>query len=141
MLPNDIDHFRRFFAADRFAVKAGIVIDGLEEHSVHCSMEITPDHLNAGGVVQGGVIFTLADFVFGVHSNMAYVQGADVGVTLGQSCHISFLKASRGKRLFAKSYCLSKGRTMSVYRVSVEDDLGVLIAEFTGNAFTTVKKK
>jgi hypothetical protein len=29
---------------------------------------------------------------------------------------------------------------MSVYRISVSDDLGVPIAEMIGNGFTTVKK-
>ena len=100
-------------------------------------MEIRDTHRNAGGAVQGGAIFTLADFAFAVHSNLDMLQGAPVGVTVGQSCGISFLKSSRGKRLFAESVCLSKGRTMSVYRISVRDDLGAPIAEMHGNGFTT----
>ncbi|MDR2110687.1 MAG: PaaI family thioesterase [Spirochaetaceae bacterium] len=137
----DIEKIRDFFSADRYARAAGIVIDSVREDSVICGMEIRDIHRNAGGAVQGGAIFTLADFAFAVHSNLDMLRGAPVGVTVGQSCGISFLKSSRGKRLVAESVCLSKGRTMSVYRISVRDDLGVFIAEMYGNGFTTAGKE
>jgi acyl-CoA thioesterase len=136
----DLETFRAFFAADRWAAAAGAVIDSVEEDLVECSMEISGVHQNAGGAVQGGAIFTLADLAFAVHSNLDLVRGAGVGITVGQSCSISYLKSSRGKRLIARSVCLSKGRTMSVYRISVSDDMGVPIAEMIGNGFTTAKK-
>jgi acyl-CoA thioesterase len=136
----DLEKIRAFFAADRWAAAAGAVIDSVGEDLVECSMEIAPIHRNAGGAVQGGAIFTLADLAFAVHSNLGLVCGADVGMTVGQSCSISYLKSSRGRRLIARSVCLSQGRHMSVYRISVIDDLGVPIAEMTGNGFTTVKK-
>jgi acyl-CoA thioesterase len=136
----DVNKFREFFAADRFAANAGIRIEQVAENSVVCSLELGPGHRNAGGSVQGGAIFTLADFAFAVHSNIALVCGENTGITVGQSCSISYLKATRGKRLIAKTSCLSRGKSMSVYQVAVEDDLGVPIAEFTGNAFTMAKK-
>jgi acyl-CoA thioesterase len=136
----DIDKFRAFFSADRWAAAAGIRIDSVREDLVECSMEITGVHRNAGGGVQGGAIFTLADLAFAVHSNLDLVLGADVGITVGQSCSISYLKATRGSRLIARSVRLSRGRNMAVYRVSVSDDQGVPIAEMVGNGFTTAKK-
>jgi acyl-CoA thioesterase len=136
----DLDRIREFFSADRFAMAAGIVIDSVDEDRVECSMEITGAHRNASGAVQGGAIFTLADLTFAVHANLDMAGGADQGATVAQSCSISFLKSSRGKRLIARSACLSRGRTISVYRISVEDDLGVLIAEMHGNGFTMAKK-
>jgi acyl-CoA thioesterase len=136
----DINRFRKFFAEDKFAMNAGVHIDSVTPDSVVCSLEIGPQHLNAGGGVQGGAIFTLADLAFAVHSNMAMVSGEDVGLTVGQSCSISFLKATRGKKLIAASSCLSRGQNISVYRITVEDDLGVPIAEFTGNAFTKLRR-
>jgi hypothetical protein len=33
-----------------------------------------------------------------------------------------------------------KGRNISVYRIAIEDDLGVLRAEMHGNGFTIAKK-
>jgi acyl-CoA thioesterase len=67
------------------------------------------------------------------------VCGADLGITVGQSCAISFLKSTRGKKLLAESVCLSRGKTLSVYRISIRDDLGILIAEMQGTGFTTAK--
>jgi acyl-CoA thioesterase len=133
----DLDKIRQFFSADRFAKMAGIGIDSVREDQVECSMEITDMHRNAGGVVQGGAIFTLADLAFAVHSNLDLVCGTGTGITVGQSCSISFLKSTRGKRLIAQSVCLSRGKRISVYRITVTDDLGVRIAEMQGNGFTT----
>ncbi|MDR2649866.1 MAG: PaaI family thioesterase [Clostridiales bacterium] len=132
----DINKIRNFFSDDRFAMNAGIVIDDAEAECVTCGMDINASHLNAGGGVQGGAIFTLADFTFAVHCNLAHAQGEDVGLTVGQSCSISFLKSVRGKKLIARSTCLSKGRRISVYRIVVTDDLGNNIAEMHGNGFT-----
>jgi acyl-CoA thioesterase len=136
----DRDTFRAYFSADRWAAAAGVVIDSVREEAVECSMEITEVHRNANGGVQGGAIFTLADLAFAVHSNLDMLCGADRGVTVGQSCSISYLKSTRGRRLIARSQCLSRGKSMAVYRISVSDDLGVPIAEMIGNGFTTTKK-
>jgi acyl-CoA thioesterase len=133
----NMDKLREFFSADRYAMETGIVIDAACQDKVTCSMEIRDNHRNAGGNVQGGAIFTLADFAFGVHSNLDMFLGADMGITVGQSCSISYLKSSRGTRLIAESACLHRGKTMSVYRIAIRDDLGVPIAEMHGNGFTT----
>ncbi|MDR3239470.1 MAG: PaaI family thioesterase [Clostridiales bacterium] len=136
----NIEKIRSFFMSDRFAMNAGIVIDAVESGSVTCSMPVTAAHLNAAGGVQGGAIFTLADFTFGVHANLECASGEETGMTVGQSCAISFLKLAKGKKLIATSTCLSKGRHISVYRISVTDDLGNFIAEMHGNGFTIHKK-
>jgi acyl-CoA thioesterase len=135
----DIEQIRKYFDQDRFALNAGARIDSVTEESVVCSMDITPEISNAAGAVQGGAIFTLADLTFAVHSNLDMLLGAEVGVTVGQSCAISFLRASKGHRLIANSTCLNKGRRMSVYRIVITDDLGQAIAEMTGNGYTTAK--
>jgi len=135
----DLERIRNHFLKDRFATGIGIAIDSVAEDCVVCSLELNESHRNSVGGVQGGAIFTLADLAFAVHCNLAMVCGGDVGATLGQSCSISFLKGTRGRRLTAKSTCVSKGRSMSVYRVSVEDELGVQIAEMLANGFTVAK--
>lgn len=136
----DLEHIRAHFKNDRFATGIGVVIDSVTEDKASCSLELNESHKNSVGNVQGGAIFTLADLTFAVHCNLAWVCGEDVGVTVGQSCNISFLKSTKGCRLIAESTCLSKGRSISVYRISVKDDLGVLIAEMQANSFTMAKK-
>ncbi|MDR1615493.1 MAG: PaaI family thioesterase [Syntrophomonadaceae bacterium] len=136
----DLETVRNYFSKDHFAVNAGTVIDAAAEDCVQCSMEITPNHLNIGGGVQGGAIFTLAELAFAVHCNLPLACGEDTGLTVGQSCNITFLRGAKGKRLIAKSICLLKGGSISVYRISVEDDLGIIIAEMYGNAYATGRK-
>jgi acyl-CoA thioesterase len=137
----DINKIRDFFSGDRFAANAGIVIETADDDGVTCVMDITELHLNAAGGVQGGAIFTLADFTFAVHCNLDHASGDDAGLTVGQSCSISYLKSVRGGKLIARSTCLSKGRIISVYRIVITDDLGNSIAEMHGNGFTTRKKR
>ena len=58
-----------FFKSDRFARQAGVELVEAGPGYAKARMRITPGHLNAGGVCQGGAIFTLADFAFGVACN------------------------------------------------------------------------
>ncbi|MCL2175739.1 MAG: PaaI family thioesterase [Treponema sp.] len=136
----DLEHIRSHFKKDRFATGIGVEIDSVTEESVVCSLELNDSHKNSIDNVQGGAIFTLADLTFAVHCNLAWVCGEDVGVTVGQSCSISFLKSTKGKKLTAVSTCLSKGKSVSVYRICVKDDLGVSIAEMLSNSFTIAKR-
>lgn len=132
----DIERIRAFFMKDRFATNAGVIIDAVTENEVVCSMSITQEHLNAGGTVQGGAIFTLADLAFAVHCNLRLFTGENVGITVGQSNSISYLGTAKGQRLIARSTCLSQGRSISVFRVEVRDDLGNFVADMRGNGYT-----
>ena len=136
----DLENIRSHFKNDLFAAGVGVVIDSVTEDSAVCSLELNKGHKNSAGNIQGGAIFTLADLTFAVHSNLAMICGEDIGFTVGQSCSISYLKSTKGKKLIASSACLSKGRNISVYRVCIKDDLGVLIAEMLANAFTVAKR-
>jgi acyl-CoA thioesterase len=138
-LEYDVNTIRGFFNADTFAKLAQVEVDSVTDECVTCHMDVTADHLNAAGGVQGGAIFTLGDFTFAIHCNLRLFADETSGVTVGQSCTISYLNAPKGKRIICKSACLSKGRNMSVYRMEFTDETGAAIAEMHGNAFTTHK--
>ncbi len=120
-----LEEARAFFAGDRFATENGAVIDEIGKNYAVCSMEITPHHLNAAGRVMGGAVFMLADFAFAVASNFGHP--ADVTTT----SQITFLRASQGKMLYARSQEVRRGRTTVYYETSVTDDTGALIARVT----------
>ena len=81
-------------ANDRFALQSGCVLEAIEDGYARSSLVVTHDHLNAGGVCQGGAYFTLADIAiaavmnsrhqltFGVENNIVYVKSAHEGDTL-----------------------------------------------------------
>lgn len=123
-----IDEIRKFFKADRFATENGAVIDEVGEDFAVCSLEIKDGHKNAAGGVMGGVPFMLADFAFAVAANHEVVRTVSLNST------ISFLGASKGKKLIAKAECVKFGRATCYYTVHITDELGTKVAEvvFTG---------
>ncbi len=137
----DLDKIKDFFSKDNFAKTAGIIMESITENSVECSMKIEDIHRNSVGMVHGGAIFTLADFTFAIHSNLDNLSGLGMGNTVAQSCNISYLKATKENSLIAKSTCLNKGKTMSVYQINIKDNLNKEIAVMIGNGFTIAKNK
>ena len=120
---------RKYFEDERFATANGMQIDELTDDYCICSFEIAPDHRNALGGVMGGAIFTLADFAFAVSANH------DHHPTTAQRVFINYLNVSRGTRLFARTERIKTGRSTSIWKVLVYDDLGKDIAYFIGNGF------
>jgi len=119
----------KILAADRFAVTSGVeLVDADIDYAV-CSMQITKNHLNAGGAVQGGAIFTLADTAFAMAVNS---QGK---FTVAINNTISFLKSTRGQTLVASARTISSSKKICTCEVEVKDDLGELIARMTGTGY------
>ena len=75
----------------------GIKLVEVKPGYAKANMEITDKHLNAVNIVQGGVIFTLADFAFEAASN-SYGQ-----VSLGINANISYFQPPKGKILIAEA--------------------------------------
>lgn len=131
-IPQDagLDEVRKAFSADRFATEAcGARITHAEYGHAVCEMEIGPHLFNAGGNVQGGAIFTLADFALAVACNIGEKA------TVSASSAIQFMNASRGSRLIAECRVDKSGRTLGFYTVDVTDDLGVPIAKMVATGF------
>ena len=53
-----------FLQGDKFALLAGVELLETGNGYAKARMLIKPEHLNGGGVCQGGAIFTLADLAF-----------------------------------------------------------------------------
>ena len=93
------------------------------------SLAVEERHLNNVGTVQGGAIFTLADFAFGAASK----TGGKVAVAI--STNLSFLQPTRSGRLYAEATEVSRSRKLSVCSVRVTNDAGELVALFQGTAY------
>ena len=137
----NINEIKEFFKKDRFAGMTGIEIDAITKDEVICNLHIEQHHFNAKDKVQGGAIFTLADFTFAVACNYDDLLDNKNNVTVGHSCNITFLKPATGETLTAKSKCIQKGRKISVYRITITDSNGNNVAEMTGNAYTVNLEK
>lgn len=115
---------------DQFAKAIGLELVKVDIGYAEVRMEIKEAHLNGVGIVQGGAIFTLADFAFAAASNAA---GA---VTVGINANISYFKPAKGKYLLAKASEIYAGRSLCNYTVDVfDEDNEVLVAKFNATGF------
>ena len=79
---------------DRFAANCGCLLTEVHEGYARAELLVTKEHLNAGGVCQGGAYFTLADIAlaavmnshkdltFGIENNIMFLHSAKAGDTL-----------------------------------------------------------
>lgn len=125
----DID---KFMKNDRFAEYIGIKLVKAEPGYALARMEVTANHLNGANIVQGGAIFTLADYTFAAACN------AKRPVTVGVNANIAYFKSPKGKVLTAEATEVSSGRKLCGYNVDIFDENKELIARFSGMGY--VKK-
>jgi acyl-CoA thioesterase len=115
---------------DQFAKLLGLELVKIDIGYAEVRMEILEKHLNGIGIVQGGAIFTLADFAFAAASN------AGGKVTVGINANITYSKPARGKCLLAKATETSASRSLCNYTVDIfDEDNEVLIAKFNATGF------
>jgi len=125
------DDLMNFFKKDRFAYNNGIRLIKVEPGFAIAQMTVTENHLNAANIVQGGAIFTLADFAFAAAAN------SNGFVTLGTSANISYFKPPKGNVLTAKASKISSGKRICFYNVDIFDENEDIVAKFTATGYTT----
>lgn len=117
---------KEFLQGDRFAQRCGIELVSLAPGQAVTRMRIEPWHANAVGLVQGGAIFTLADYAFAVASN---THGT---VAVGINVSITYIKAVTSGTLMAEAREVARNPKLASYTVNVTDEAGNLIAVFQG---------
>ena len=117
---------------DRFARGIGARLEEVREGYARASLVVEPRHLNAGGVCQGGVIFTLSDLTFAAIVNASGVLTPLVGGTIYY--HRS---AQLGDTLTAEGRILSDHHKLPCALVEVRTQDGTHIATFTGEGYAT----
>jgi acyl-CoA thioesterase len=119
----------KFVENDKFAAYTGIKIVKADAGYALTQMEITENHMNGVNIVQGGAIFTLADYAFAVASNS---KGSS---TLGINANILYFKSPKGKVLTAEAKEVYSGRKLCNYNVDIFDDDHELVARFTATGY------
>ena len=129
-----MESLKRFFKNDQFAERANIELLSVSPGQARAKMTLHPYHLNGYGTVQGGAIFTLADFAFAAASN----SHGSIAVAVNVS--ITFMKAGTAGTLWAEAREVSKNFKLGSYTVEVKDDQGELVALFQGLAYRKSEK-
>lgn len=125
----DIQALKDFFLHDEFARQNGIEIVEISEGYARTQVRIGPRHLNAGGSVQGGVLFTLADLAFAAATNS---HGT---LTVTSTANITFVRGATAGVITAQARELVDSRHLPFCEVRVTDDKDSLIAIFTASGY------
>jgi len=118
---------------DRFARFIGIKLIKAEDGYAEARMDVAENHLNGVGTVQGGAIFTLADFTFAAASNSEGFMTLAINVT------ISFIKPPKGKILYAAAQKIAAGRKICNYNIDVLDENKEIIARVLATGYMKAK--
>ena len=125
----DTQALKDFFLHDEFARQNGIEIVDIAEGYARTQVRIEPRHLNAGGYVQGGVLFTLADLAFAVATNS---HGT---LTVTSTANITFVKGATSGLISAQAQELVNNHHLPFCEVRITDDMGNLLAIFTASGY------
>ena len=116
---------------DRFAANSGARLTEIAPGTARAEMAVTAAHLNAGGVCQGGAIFTLADLVFAALVN----QGENLTFAINSTIYYH-VSAREGDVLVAEGRIVCPHHRIPAAEVIVTNQDGVHVATFTGQAHT-----
>ena len=115
---------------DRFAAASGARLVEITPGAAVAVLDVTSAHLNAGGVCQGGAIFTLADLVFAALVN----QGENITFAINSTIYYH-VSARGGDTLRAEGHVSCAHHRIPSAEVVVTNQDGVRIATFTGQAY------
>jgi acyl-CoA thioesterase len=124
---------KEFFKNDRYAAFSGVELLEVEPGRAKAQMPIRKMHLNAGNVVQGGAIFTLADLAFAAAVN-AY---GNLAMSIETS--IRYFNGVGDGILFAEAKMIHLHRKLATFEVIVTNQDDELIALFTATAYRKEK--
>lgn len=117
-------------SGDRFANSCGMRLTAISEGYARAEVEVEDRHLNAAGVCQGGVYFTLADLAF------AAVMNSHGPVTLGVQNSITYLQSARkGDRLIAEAEEVFNHHRLPFCETRIKNQNGELLCIVTGSAY------
>jgi len=115
---------------DHFAADNGCVLKEVREGYALAEMVVTEHHLNAGGVCQGGALFTLADIA------LAAVMNSRGALTFGIENNIRFLRSAHlGDTLRAEATEVFEHHKIPCVDVRITNQLGELCCIVTGMAY------
>jgi acyl-CoA thioesterase len=128
-MENKFEKLEKILLNDRFALLNDIHLVSIAKGEAVAEMVVSEKHLNGVDIIQGGALFTLADFAFAAASN-SYGR-----IAVAANASMQFFKGVSAGKLTATAKEYSLGRTLATYVVEVVDDKGNKIALYNGTAF------
>lgn len=121
---------KSMFELDKTAHAMGIMINDVRPGYVQASMTVREDMLNFHGTCHGGMIFVLADAVFG------YACNSENRATVALSCTINYAQAANlGDELTATGQRNFRNSRTGVYDIDVTRKDGTVVCTFRGGSY------
>ena len=124
-----MERLKEILGRDVFAARTGVELLEIRPGYARARMEVTPDHLNAGGVCQGGALFTLADLAF------AAVANSHGQLTLSLAANITFLRPVSKVYVEAEATEVFLHSRVPFIEVRLTDSEGRLVAVMTSSGY------
>ena len=124
-----MEKYKEFFKADRFATNAGVELLEVKSGFAKARMLVTSEHLNAGGVCQGGALFTLSDLAFAAAAN-SHDQ-----LTLSVNANITFLRSVKEGYVYAEAVEVFNHHRIPFIEVRITDEAGELLGVMTSSGY------
>lgn len=116
--------------ADKFCVEVvGIKLDEVDDGYAKTSLVVEPRHLNGAGIIQGGVLFTLADFALAAAAN----SRGRVAVLIDS--HIVCSKGISSGTIYAEATEETLGYKLATYSLKITDESGEVLALVRSTAY------
>ena len=120
---------RKGLENDAYALHLGIELLAMDAGYARARMPVRAFHGNMYGMVHGGAMFSLADFVFQAASNSHGV------VAVAINANISYIQAPQTKVLYGEATEVSRTRRLATYSIKVSEDGDRLVAMFQGTVY------
>lgn len=130
-----LERLRAFFDKDYFVALTGIeLVEVTEEHAV-ARAKIEKRHLNGNGCVQGGMLYTLADYTFAVLGNYLHP------LTVTQGGHITYIRPAYTDEIIATATETERAGHNSISEVIIRDKQGQIVCVCNFNGFVKEEKR
>ena len=112
----DEELVKRIFEDDGYVKLSGMEIVEVSNEQAVVRADIGKEHCNAKGSVQGGMLYTLADFAFAVLANYLHPM------TVTQCGHINYVRAAVTKSITAVAKETVRAGHNTISEVVIYDD-------------------
>ena len=124
-----IEKMRRFFEKDGYVKLSGIEIVNVTAEKAVVHAKIGKEHLNCNGNVQGGMLYTVADFAFAVLANYLHPM------TVTQCGHINYIRAATTLSITATATETVRSGHNCISEVVIRDDKDEIVCVCNFNGF------
>ena len=100
----------------------GVEVESTEDGRSRLTLEASPDHLNEGGTVHGGVLASLVDMAMGEAVRSSIGEDSDQSVPATSQLTVTYLRPGKPGGLTVTAEVSKQGDNLTICEADVEQD-------------------